>query len=102
MARIELSFYDKKFTIEYNRASVKDFLKIKNKEDQIDQAIALIKCGLQMHHAHEMPSDDEIIGWVFAMGGDLEKFASTLQEMVQGVITTLEGDRKNLKWGKVD
>lgn len=102
MARIELSFYDKKYTIEYNRASVKEFMKINGMKDDVERSIALIKCGLIMHHENDMPSDDEIIGWVFAMGEDLKEFADVLLEMLQGVINTIKSDRKNLKWGKVD
>lgn len=102
MARIELSFYDKKYTIEYNRASVKEFLKIKDAGDEIDQAVALIKCGLIMHHKDDMPKDSEVLGWVLALGEDLNNFAQALTGMVQDVLTTLKADRKNLKWGKVE
>lgn len=102
MARIELSFYDKKYTIEYNRASVKEFLLLKDEGDEIDRAVALIKCGLTMHHKDNMPSDADVLGWVMALGEDLKNFADALQGMVQDVLTTLQADRKNLKWGKVE
>lgn len=100
MARIELSFYDKNYTIEYNRASIKEFLTFKGKDD-IEQAVALIKCGLIKNHKNDMPKDDEIIGWVLAMGEDIKPFAEALQEMVQDVLNSLKTDRKNLKWEKV-
>ena len=105
MARkqIELSFYDKKYLIEYNRASIKTFLRFKDKEtDEIEQVIMLIKCGLEMHHKDEMPEDDIIFGWVLALGDDIKEFAKALQEMVQDVLDTFKSDRKNLKWGKIE
>ena len=101
MARIELSFYDKNYVIEFNRASVKGFLQVKDKGDELDQVVALIKSGLLMHHKDDMPSDDEVFGWVMAMGEDIKPFAETLQEMVRDVLNALESDRKNLKWEKV-
>ena len=97
-----MSFYDRNYIIEFDRASVKEFLKVKDDGDEIDQVIALIKSGLVKHHKDEMPSDDEIIGWVMAMGEDLKGFAEALQGMVQDVLTALKADRKNLKWGKVE
>lgn len=102
MARIELSFYDKNYTIEYNRMSVKEFLMNKDKGDELDKAVTLIKCGLKMHHADDMPSDADILGWVMALGEGLDDFAKALTGMIQDVISVLETDRKNLKWGKVE
>lgn len=102
MARIELTFYDKSYIIEYNRASVKEFLMLKNKGDEIEQVVALIRCGLVMHHEKDMPTNNDILGWVLALGEDVKDFANALQGMVQDVLTTLETDRKNLKWGKVE
>ena len=99
--RIELSFYDKKYIIEYNRASVREVLK-NDKGDEIDQIVALLKAGLTMHHKEELPSDDEIFGWVLALGEDTKQFAEALQEMVQDVLDTFKDDRKNLKWAKVE
>lgn len=103
MARtnIKLEFEDKTYIIEFNRSSVRDFLKIKE-ADPIDQAIHMIKVGLKMHHANEMPDDDQIFGWVMAMGDDMKEFGETLQTMVQEVLETFKQDRKNLKWGKVE
>lgn len=103
MARIELSFYDKDYVIEFNRASIKEFFKLKSKksDDELDEVVALIKCGLVMHHKDDMPSDEDVFGWVLAMGESIKDFASALHEMVQDTLTTLETDRKNLKWGKV-
>ena len=103
MARtnIKLEFEDKVYIIEFNRSRVRDFLKIKE-ADPIDQAIAMIKVGLKLHHADEMPSDDQVFGWVMAMGDDMNTFAQTLQTMVQEVLETFKQDRKNLKWGKVE
>lgn len=101
MARkIELEFYDKKYTIEYNRASVKEIFS-KQGNDDLEQVIALIKGGLLLHHANEMPTDEEILGWVIALGDSVKEFAEALKEMVQEVISTFESDRKNLKWRKV-
>ncbi len=103
MARtqIKLSFYDKDYILEYNRASVRDVLKIKS-DDTIDNVVALVKAGLKMHHADNMPSDEEVFGWVLAIGDDTKAFAETLQQMVQEVLDTFESDRKNLKWGKIE
>lgn len=102
MARIELSFYDKKYTIEYNRMSVKEFFMNEGKGDDLDKAVTLIKCGLKMHHAEDMPSDADILGWVMALGEGLNDFAQALRGMIQDVLLVLETDRKNLKWGKVE
>ena len=100
MARkIELEFYDKKYTIEYNRASVKEII-LNNKQDTIEQVVVLIKSGLVIHHKDNMPTDEEIFGWVVALGEDVKEFATALQEMVQEVLDTFESDRKNLKWRK--
>lgn len=98
--KINLDFYDKKYTIEYNRYSVKNVLE-NGSDKPIDQAINLIKSGLIMHHKDDMPTDDMVFGWVLAMGKDMEEFAKALQEMVQDVLKTFEEDRKNLKWAKV-
>ena len=102
MARIELSFYDKDYVIEFNRASVKGFLKVRNSGDELDQVVALIKSGLLMHHEDDMPTDDLILGWVLAMGDDIKVFAEKLQSMVQEVLNSLKADRKNLKWREVN
>ena len=101
MARIELSFNDKNYTIEYDRASIREFLKSKEGKDEIEQVICLVKCGLLKHHKEDMPSEDDIFGWVMAMGENVESFADTLHEMVQGVLDTFKNDAKNLKWEKV-
>ena len=55
-----------------------------------------------MHHADNMPSDEEVFGWVMAIGDDTKAFAEALQQMVQEVLDTFENDRKNLKWGKIE
>ena len=102
MARIELSFYDKDYVIEFNRASVKGFLKVRNSGDELDQVVALIKSGLLMHHEDDMPTDDLILGWVLAMGDDIKVFAEKLQSMVQEVLNSLKADRKNLKLREVN
>ena len=105
MARIELSFYDKNYTIEYNRAIVKEFLRNKDKLDQkseIDQVVALIKFGLEMHHKDDMPEDDVILDWALALGEDLKGFIEALRDLIQGAIASIEEDRKNLKWAKVE
>ena len=101
MARkIELEFYDNTYIIEYTRASVKEIF-LKEGKDEIEQVVALIKGGLQLHHKDNMPTDDEIFGWVMALGEDLKPFAEALQAMVQEVLETFKTDRKNLKWRKV-
>ena len=100
--KIELDFYDKKYTIEYNRYSVKCVLTNNKSDEPLNQAINLIKCGLIMHHENELPTDDVIFGWVVAMGKNLEPFAEELRNMVQDVLKTFEEDRKNLKWAKVE
>ena len=110
MARIEVKFYDKDYIIEFDRESVKDFFKLKGalnkkEKDPMEQTkllIALIKCGLIKHHADDIPSDDVVFGWVMAMGKDAPKFMEALRDMVNDVITTVETDRKNFQWGKVD
>ena len=101
MARINLSFNDKEYVIEYNRASIKDFLMSKDNKDEIEQVVELVKSGLEMHHKDDMPSDDEIFGWLMAMGDDLKDFAEALHGMVQDVLDVIKADRKNLKWEKV-
>lgn len=110
MARIELSFYDKKYVIEFDRESVKEFFRqkdeiLKESDDPIDNAeqlVAFIKCGLIKHHKNDMPSDDDIFGWVMAMGEDAMPFMEALRDMVNDVLTVVQTDRKNLKWGKVN
>ena len=101
MARIELSFNDKNYVIEYNRASIREFLKHKDDKDELEQVVTLIRCGLIMHHMNDMPSSDEIFGWVLSMGGDAERFVEALREMIQDTLNVLKADRKNLKWEKV-
>lgn len=101
MARIELSFQDKKYTIEYNRASIKEFIAVRNKGSDFDKAVALIKCGLLKHHSQEMPDDDAVLGWVMAMGEDLKDFIEALQGLIQDALNVIKADRKNLKWEKV-
>ena len=103
MARINLSFIDKEYVIEYNRASIRESLKVKENLDELNQVIALIKCGLIMHHEDDvdMPDEDEIFGWVMAMGDDIKDFAEALREMVQEALDVIKTDRKNLKWEKV-
>lgn len=99
--KIELEFYDKKYVIEYNRSSVREVLNNKS-DDDLENAIILIKSGLVMHHKDELPSDEDIFAWVMALGDDISEFANALREMVQGVLDTFKEDRKNLKWGKVE
>ena len=101
MARIELSFNDKAYVIEYNRASIREFLKNKEGKDELEQVVELVKAGLLLHHQNEMPSDDNVFGWLMAMGEDLKDFADALHGMVQDVLNTIKEDRKNLKWEKV-
>lgn len=105
MARIELSFYDRDYTIEYNRAIVKEFLKNKSKIEEktdIEQVIILIQYGLKMHHKDEMPDEDVILDWALALGNSLKDFVEALRDLIQGAIASIEEDRKNLKWAKVD
>lgn len=105
MARINLSFYDKDYTIEYNRAIVKKYLSNQQKLetlDPIDQVLALIEYGLEMHHKDDMPSRDVIFDWVMALGDSLAEFVEALKDLIQGAIASIEEDRKNLKWAKVE
>ena len=110
MARINVEFYDKKYTIEFDRESVKEFFKqkdalTKKAKDPIEmtkQLTALIKCGLIKHHAKEMPSDEDLLGWILAMGEDAKPFMEALIDMVNDIMSTLKSDRKNFRWGKVD
>lgn len=100
MARkIELEFYDKKYVIEYNRSAVLDVVGF-NGENDFETIVNLIRCGLKKNHEKDMPTDEEIKGWLLALGNDLTAFADALKEMVQEVISTFESDRKNLKWRK--
>ena len=98
--KIELEFYDKKYTIEYDRMSVKKVVSFKG-EDDIDNVVNLVKCGLYKNHSKDLPNDNDILGWVLALGEDVIDFAQALQEMVQDVLDTFKEDRKNLKWAKV-
>ena len=110
MARINVEFYDKKYTIEFDRESTKEFFKIRkdfNKEtkdplDKTRQLIDLIKCGLMKHHADDMPSDDEVFGWVLAMGEDAKPFMEALVDMINEIMQTVQTDRKNFHWGKAN
>ena len=110
MARINVEFYDKKYTIEFDRESTKEFFKNKdnfkkNVEDPVEktqQLILLIKCGLAKHHANDMPSDDDVLGWILAMGEDAKPFMEALIDMLNDVLQTVKSDRKNFHWGKVD
>lgn len=98
MARkIELKFYDNVYTIEYNRASIKEVF-LHQSNDEIEQVITLIKGGLMLHHKDNMPNDDEIFGWVMALGEDVKPFAEALQGMVQEVLDAIQSDKKNLEW----
>jgi len=106
MARkIRLQFYDKTYTIEYaNRIEVKEYFtqlsKIKNDgkiENGIKSLVILLKAGLVKHHKSEMPSDEEIERWATSIP-NAELFYETLMEMVQEVVSVIDGDTKNLKW----
>lgn len=126
--RIELTFNDKKYIIEYtNRAEVLDYFKqlslvggkmlkeeekatkSKNKEDinefnivdGMTTLVLLIKAGLVEHHKDEMPSDKVITSWVFAMP-KANEFYETLMSMVQEVINSIKGETKNMKWEVVE
>ena len=100
--RIELEFYDKKYTIEFNRTSVREVIKTQDDDNTIQQVINLVKSGLIMHHKDNMPSDDEVFGWLIGLGDGLGSFAEALRDMVQDVLEVLKNDGKNLKWGKVE
>lgn len=100
MARkIELEFYNKKYIIEYNRSAVLNVVSFEG-GNNLETIVNLIKCGLVKNHENDMPTDDDIKGWILALGDDLMPFAEQLKEMVQDVISTFENDRKNLKWRK--
>ena len=104
MARIiDVEFSDKKYTIEYNRRSVVEFMTMQNDSDNsIKVATKLIQCGLLKHHEHELPSEDEIVGWVIAMGEDAPKFVEALKTCIDDVLATIKADKENksgFKWG---
>lgn len=103
MARIiDLQFNDKKYSIEYNRESILKLMANRKDDDDIfDMAIQLIECGLLKNHKNEMPSRDDIVGWLLSMGDDLPKFVEALQESVSEVLEVIQSDQKskNLKWG---
>lgn len=126
--RIELTFNDKKYIIEYtNRAEVLDYFKqlslvggklLKEEEkatkgkkkkdanefnivDGMTTLVLLIKAGLVEHHKDEMPSDKVITSWVFAMP-KANEFYETLMSMVQEVINSIKGETKNMKWEVVE
>lgn len=103
MARvIEINFNDKTYLIEYNRRAVLNFMASQTKEsDDFASAVKLIKCGLLKHHEKEMPSDDEIFGWVILMGEDAKAFVSALKDSVQEVIEVIkaEKEKSGFKWG---
>lgn len=99
---IDITFNDKTYALEYDRYSVLKFMEKQNKsgEDGVLSAINLVSCGLIKHHANELPSDDEVLGWLLAMGDDLEPFTKELSKSVEEVITSLkETQQGNLKWG---
>lgn len=104
MARkIDLSFNDRKYTIEYNRESVAKFManmEGKDSESTIDLAVRLIECGLIKNHANEVPDRETIISWLFSLGGELQDFVNALKDCVQDVMNIIEQDTKskNLKW----
>lgn len=100
--KIDIEFNDKTYTIEYNRSNVIKLIREmqKNKEET-DMAIDTIYYGLLLHHENDMPSRDDILGWLMVIPEeDSEKFVSTLQELVQEVISCIEKDKKqgNFKW----
>ena len=102
MARkIELDFYDKTYVIEYNRASVKEIF-LKDSKDEIEQVISLIKGGLLLHHKNDMPSDEEILGWIIALGSDLEDFAKESGFNVLGRLPIVSENAKKVDEGKVE
>jgi hypothetical protein len=103
MARIiDLQFNDKTYSIEYNREAVLKIFSLKNDEnDEMENAINLIYCGLLKHHRNEMPDREVIIEWLLALGEDTHAFISELQQCIQEVLEVVQKDQKskNLKWG---
>jgi len=114
MARIKLKFYDKEYIIEYkNRDEVKNYFvdldKLLKQIDKLEEtsneyvdtslkAIGLlIKAGLVEHHKDDMPSDSDIEKWVMAIPNPTE-FFNKLMSLVQGVVSSVEQDAKNLTW----
>lgn len=99
---IDLQFNDKTYSIEYNRESIVKLMANRNDdEDTFEMAITLIQCGLMKNHKNDMPEREEIVGWLLALGDDLQDFVKALQESVQAVIEVIQADQKskNLKWG---
>lgn len=115
--RIKLQFHDKEYIIEYsNRAEVLSYFaeldivskNVAGKDKEVDvenfdvengfnALILLIKAGLVEHHKDDMPSDSELARWVLIIPNPNE-FYETLRGMVQDVISTINDDRKNMKW----
>lgn len=100
---IDIEFNGKPYVIEYDRYSVLRFMEKqqgKGAQDNLSNAINLVACGLLKHHANGMPSDDEILGMLLALGDDLKPFTEELSKCLEEVITSLKGSQEgNLKWG---
>ena len=105
MARIiDLHFNDKDYVIEFTRESVKELFKLKQgveEKDAFDGAVELIKIGLLAHHKNDMPDDEVITSWIFALGSDLEAFIKEMRNSIDETINAIKQDQqsKNLKWG---
>lgn len=101
---IDITFNEKTYSLEFDRYSVLKFMEAQNGEPkaEISNAIALVRCGLIKHHSRDLPSEDEIFGWLIAMGEeDLKAFISELNKCIEEVTTALKETKKtgNLKWG---
>lgn len=98
--KIDIEFNDKTYTIEYNRSVVVKLIRETQKnKDEMETAIDFIQFGLLVHHEKDMPSREDILGWLIVMP-DGDKFVEALQGMVQEVISCIEQDKKkgNFKW----
>ncbi len=101
MARINIEFNDKKYSIEYNReAIVKMLSSNKNDDSEVEQAVSLIYWGLYKHHKNEMPEREEIYSWLLSMGDQVESFVKALQSSIEDVLTAVGKEQKqgNFKW----
>lgn len=99
--KIDLEINGNTFTIEYDRASVYKY--IANKEDSetitIEDAVDLVYFGLLKNHEEEMPTKDDIFGWLLGIE-DLTAFYTEVTKSIEEVLTAIEQDKKgNVKWG---
>lgn len=123
MGRISINFNDKKYILEYSKRievkmclaqlneykdifneSLEQDLKEMPREKIIERGVKiikvltiLIKAGLIEHHAHEMPSDEQIESWAINMP-NIDMLLMKLRDMLQDIIKENGEEAKNLSW----